>query len=85
MRLDTIHQILASIAGQPVDVTFRDRRAFTFSVERRDEAAADRLAAFARSARPDATVTFAHDDEAGSHVYVDVPEDGAPATTATLK
>lgn len=59
---------ISQVAGEPVELTIRGDRAFTFSMEARNDAAAQRIAEFFAG---QAKVEIEHDDEVGSFVYVD--------------
>lgn len=61
---------LAAVAGVAVELTIRGPRAFTISTDQRNEAAAEKLAAFFKAGG--SVVSVEHDDECGSFVYADV-------------
>lgn len=65
---DALTAKLSAMAGVAVEITIRGARAFTISIEQRNERAADKLAAFFASG---SVVSVEHDDECGSFVYVD--------------
>ncbi|AIW01654.1 hypothetical protein vB_Pae_PS9N_00003 [Pseudomonas phage vB_Pae_PS9N] len=60
---------MSKVAGVAVELTIRAERAFTFSFEEVNEAAADKLAKFFKEGG--AKVEVEHDEECGSFVYVD--------------
>lgn len=76
-RLRILENCLSAVAGVPVEITIRNVGRFTWSIEQRNESAADRLVAWMEDGGyAGAKVDVHHDDECGTFVYVDVP---APA------
>lgn len=63
---------LAKIAGQPVEITIRGETEFTWSLDKADDAAGQRLAEYARKdPRVTAEVTT-FDDGTGTFVYLSI-------------
>lgn len=59
---------MTKIVGQPVDLTIRGAKSFTFSTETVDRNLGEVIAAYFGKL---ATVTVDHDDECGSFAYVE--------------
>lgn len=66
-RKARLEATMTKIVGQPVDLTIRGEKSFTFSTEAVDPNLGDVIAAYFGKL---ATVTVDHDDECGSFAYV---------------
>lgn len=67
-RKARLEATMTEIVGQPVDLTIRGAKSFTFSTETVDRNLGEVIAAYFGKL---ATVTTEHDDECGSFAYVE--------------
>lgn len=67
-RKARLEATMTEIVGQPVDLTVRGEKSFTFSTEAVDRNLGEVIAAYFGKL---ATVTVDHDDECGSFAYVE--------------
>lgn len=68
-RKTNLEKVISGIAGQPVALTIRGLKSFTFST---DEVTADLGEKISGYFGKMATVTVDHDEECGSFAYVEV-------------